>query len=517
MKVHLMFRDHDFDPTGPIPEEASELIQDLGLTPLLDAMSGGDRLLSEVTRAALLTGLADPEAIQYRQQVLNDCLDHPELARELYEIAVEALAAQRRVFTFGRQAPSGILRYALRVMRILLGPLRRVRELADQAPDTLRSEGILNMFRTVREEIDDGYFQDVEECLAGLEFRDGITVGAGLGQGNAGDNYYLSQPPQVSTGFLERIGLGRRDPAAFDVAPRDEAGARALAELADRGINSAASALAQAADHVVAYFGALAAEVGFYIGCLNLADNLASRGLPFCIPKPAANLALSAQGLYGPSLALVTQQSVVENSLAADGRALIVITGANSGGKSTFLRSLGTAQLMMQSGMFVTATAFEAAVGSRVFTHFARDEDPTMANGRLAEELARMSRLAGAIDGRALVLLNESFESTNEAEGSEIARQVIRALLEAGCRVVLVTHLYDLADSLYQRGNPGTLFLRADPATHGGPTYVLTEGPPRPTAFGPELFRKMGGWELPISVAGASTPGNANPPDRGPI
>jgi MutS domain V len=121
------------------------------------------------------------------------------------------------------------------------------------------------------------------------------------------------------------------------------------------------------------------------------------------------------------------------------GKSLVIITGANSGGKSMFLRSVGQAQLMMQCGMFVTARSLRASVCRQVFTHFIREEDPDMVSGRLDEELTRMSVIADRIGPRCLILFNESFAATNEREGSEIGRQVVRALLEAGIRVFFVT------------------------------------------------------------------------------
>ena len=113
-----------------------------------------------------------------------------------------------------------------------------------------------------------------------------------------------------------------------------------------------------------------------------------------------------------------------------DGKPLVVITGANRGGKSTFLRSVGLAHLMMQCGMFVPAEAFRANVCSGIFTHFKREEDATMQSGKLDEELSRMSTIVDAIVPGSIVLLNESFASTNEREGSEIATQIVRALLK---------------------------------------------------------------------------------------
>jgi hypothetical protein len=83
----------------------------------------------------------------------------------------------------------------------------------------------------------------------------------------------------------------------------------------------------------------------------------------------------------------------VDNDVQADGKDLVIITGANTGGKSTMLRSIGLAQVMMQCGMFVPATMFRAEICPRILTHYKREEDTTMKSGKFDEELARMSRL----------------------------------------------------------------------------------------------------------------------------
>ena len=68
-------------------------------------------------------------------------------------------------------------------------------------------------------------------------------------------------------------------------------------------------------------------------------------------------------------------QRIVGNDIEADGKNLIIVTGANQGGKTTFLRSLGLAQLMMQCGMFAPAARLEANIVDGLFTHFKREED----------------------------------------------------------------------------------------------------------------------------------------------
>ena len=168
-----------------------------------------------------------------------------------------------------------------------------------------------------------------------------------------------------------------------------------------------------------------------------------------------------------------------------------MITGANQGGKSTFLRAIGLAQMMMQSGMFVTAESFAAGLCSGTVTHYKREEDASMKSGKLDEELNRMSAIIDALAPHAWVLLNESFAATNEREGSAIARQIALALLDARVKVVFVTHLYEFAHGLWEDRRGDALFLRAERREDGRRTFQLLPGEPLQTSFGRDLYEKI--------------------------
>lgn len=129
-----------------------------------------------------------------------------------------------------------------------------------------------------------------------------------------------------------------------------------------------------------------------------------------------------------------------------------------------------------------------------------------MTSGRLDEELARMSTIADEIRTGCLMLFNESFAATNEREGSEIARQVVRALLEAGIRVIYVTHQYDFAESLMRQRAATTLFLRADREVDGRRSFKLVVAEPLSTSFGEDLYLRLGGWLGEEDRAGAAQP-----------
>jgi DNA mismatch repair ATPase MutS len=380
--------------------------------------------------------------------------------------------------------------------------LKQLRHAADKHGPQFRSAGFRRFFDMLASELNDNYLQIVDDHLERLAFRGGTLISAELGKGNKGVNYILRKPPCAEQSWIERVQgwlaqLVSRDSAGYfyEIHDRDEAGSQALSDLKGQGISRVATALAQSTDHILSFFRLLRLELGFYVGCLNLRDQLVRKREPLCLPEPtpASPPILTTRALYDVCLSLTMEGRVVGNDVLGDQRALIVITGANRGGKSTFLRSIGLAQLMMQCGMFVPAESFRANVCHGIFTHFKREEDSSMGSGKLDEELRRMSGIVDQIRPYSTALFNESFASTNEREGSEIARQIVRALLETEVKVLYVTHMFDLAEGFYRLTMDPALFLRAERLAEGQRTFRLVEAEPLPTSYGEDLYRLIFG------------------------
>ena len=117
-----------------------------------------------------------------------------------------------------------------------------------------------------------------------------------------------------------------------------------------------------------------------------------------------------------------------------------------------------------------------------------------MESGKLDEELAPDERRSPTRSRPTRILLcNESFASTNEREGSEIARQVVRAMLDKQIKVFFVTHMYDLAHSFHAQQLDTALFLRAEREPDGRRTFKLLEGEPLPTSYGEDSYRRIFG------------------------
>ena len=199
------------------------------------------------------------------------------------------------------------------------------------------------------------------------------------------------------------------------------------------------------------------------------------------------------RGLRDPGLALLGGAAVTGSDLDVGPASLVLATGVSGGGKATFLRAVGLAQVMLQAGMFVAADAFRADLRSSVLTHFPREEDAAMERGRLDEELARLSVLVDAATPHSLVLMDESFASTNEREAAQVAHDVIAALVDSGVRVWFATHLHQYAADLRQNAPWPVLFVAPALGEAGQRTFRMTVASPGTSSNAMDLFASVFG------------------------
>ncbi|NPV77703.1 MAG: DNA mismatch repair protein MutS [Anaerolineae bacterium] len=497
MKALLMYKDRDFDLKQKLPLNEQTLSQDLELDTLFSAMALEDEFLYMVAKVAVLSILEDLDTILYRQSILKDCLKNSLVVKEIYAITMEAIEREKRIFFgyFSKYYPSSILSRSIEVLQMFVGLLKQLRKISDEHANKFESDGFKNFFSMLDRELGDEYFATIQIHLKELKFRNGALISAELGKGNKGAKYTLRLNENKKQHWVERLFTKKPPAYTFYISERDVTGAKILSELKDRGINLVANSLAQSCEHILSFFNMLRAELAFYIGCLNLYDQLAQKREPvsFPIPVDSSECTLSLKGLYDVCLALTKNEKIVGNDLNADNKFLAIITGANQGGKSTFLRSIGLAQLMMQCGMFVPAESYRSSTCDRLFTHYKREEDVTMTSGKLDEELSRMSFIIDHITPNSLLLLNESFSATNEREGSEIARQIMCALLEKRIRVFFVTHLYKFSHDFYLKNPKDIIFLRAERQPDGERTFKIIEGEPLQTSFGEDVYNLVFG------------------------
>lgn len=500
MNPFLMYRDRDFVMESD-SQSIPPVVDDLGLAILCESMAAGDKFLYAVSQQVLLEGLQSVEEILFRQQVLRDCLRHPDVVRATYRIAVEALEADRRNWSWlFSKTPEGILYRSIEVLQLFLEPLGRLRRVCVENGDSFESEGFKRFFGSLKEDTEPTSLGAIREHLRILKNHDAVAATAGLGYGNRIDHLLVHRPADRLQTWLERLrrmlaGLKKRSLGVFvyEIAEQDESGARALSDIRGKALAPIARDLERSANHVRSFFSSIRTELGFYIACHNLRDGLSRYGGLHCFPEPFGHggKEFSVTDLYDLSLLLTSKMPVVGNDLNSDGKDLVMISGPNRGGKSTFLRSIGIAQLMMQAGMFVPGRSMRASMCRRLFTHFKREEDATMTRGKFDEELSQMSGIIDSMAPADLILLNESFGATNQREGAEIAEEIVEGLRKSGVRVFYVTHMTDLIQTLWDKDRESTLFLRAERLSDGSRTFRVQPGEPEATSYAGDLYARI--------------------------
>lgn len=495
MIVGLMHPGHDVDLALPLPPHARDLRTDLRLDRLLDVAAGSDVRVRAVMAHAMLTPLTRAGDVEHRQQVLADVLADPHLVTSLHAVATETLDAVERLplSWLSPEHPSAALKRSVEVMRIMTGAGRRLHTLATTEQQRARSPGLHRLLESCRHVFEHQYLDEVDHHLDLLAFRDGLRLHATLGPGARVCVAGVQRPQSRGTWWHDLVAH-HDGSGSIAVAAHDEPARRAWAGIHDSGLAPVVEVLDNAVDQTTTFVRTLAVETGFYLGAAALCTALSTRGTPLTLPALREDgTGLRATGLRDAHMVLGDAGPVVGNDIDASRTPLVVVTGANGGGKSTLLRSIGLAQLMGQAGLPVAAEQMDLELRPGVFTHVARDEDPSLQRGRLDDELTRMDAIVDVCPPRCLLLVNEAFASTYEREGAQIAADIVRALLACGARVVYVTHQYDLARALLDIDPDAALSLRAGRAADGGRTYRLHPAPPRPTSHADDVWAKVFG------------------------
>jgi hypothetical protein len=494
-------------------EQDKNLMQDLNLAVIFETMAGDDTYLYNTVRDVILNSLTDRSIIAYRQDVLRDLIQKKSIAASissLYKLASTTLSMAAIFREYARPSFARIIPVSVRVMNavnlleLLTNKLEELISLIDLNERHFRSEGMTAFCKRLRTIVTDEFLTAVKKHITELKsIAEGgrMVIGSGIGLGMKGARHILRKVSGDSEKANGRIKLFHSSTGCE--VPLDNTNLSMSArEIEDAGLIQILRFLNAVNSNLLDFFEALRFEAGFYFGCANLYAAITGlhANLSYPVLEDRDSRDLIFNGLYDLSLFLNEKQTPVSNDLQAEDKTLFVITGANQGGKSTYLRSIGIAQLLMQCGMFVPAAFYRANVSSRIFTHFTREEDAGMSSGKLDEELSRMDGIIREITKDSLVLMNEPFASTMEREGSKIAADIVRALLESSIKVIFVTHLFDFAENMYRKGFDRAVFLRAEREDDGSRSFRIRLGEPLPTSYGEDLFKSVVGRTINLAI-----------------
>lgn len=163
-----------------------------------------------------------------------------------------------------------------------------------------------------------------------------------------------------------------------------------------------------------------------------------------------AEARLQVVGLYHPLIPRATDYSIVFDS----NHRLMVLTGANMSGKTTFMRALGVAALLAHLGMAVPARSMALGFLEGIITNMHVEDNILKGESYFLAEVLRMKDTATSLqrNGAHLVLMDELFKGTNVHDAYECTRAVIEGLLlHPAHLMILSTHLYEVANLFAER------------------------------------------------------------------
>lgn len=508
----------------PVPHAAPAQVtwaDDLGLEELLATLTI-DRRHRTFVRGVLTNLQTDDRVIAWRQAVLGDLLRNPELTDALQGLLSSLASLGQDTAMLGRRRRSLLLETSDR-----LSELDLYVELVQQLHDlltaaNLESEALLALRDALAEVLQNPEYAQLREKLPALreplqnigsitvainldlDLKPQSAVLVSINQREVGEpvpllgklfnNIVPGEAPVAGAApvhrFPEDYEMRKYNELFQDMNKLLQATAKPIANELRKYVKVSSRTLVL-----------LEPELAFFIAAARMVQHGRARGIPFTAPvaRLADERVTLIDDLHNVQLVLRDEKTVASTVQFDDTGRVGVLTGPNSGGKTTYLRSVGGAQILFQAGVYIPAASAQMSPVSRILTHFPRLE--TREQGRLAEEAERLRTLFTAMDDNSLVLLNETFSSTAFGEALYLAQDILSALCAKGVRAVFATHLVELVgrfseiESAVSANSTLCSLVAGIQITEDGsptPTYRVTRGEPLGRSYAQEIARKYG-------------------------
>jgi DNA mismatch repair protein MutS len=135
--------------------------------------------------------------------------------------------------------------------------------------------------------------------------------------------------------------------------------------------------------------------------------------------------------------------------LSVSEEAVLVITGPNMAGKSTYLRQVALLTLMAQMGSYVPAESARIGIVDRIFTRIGAQDELASGQSTFMVEMVETATILRQATRRSLLILDEIGRGTSTYDGMAIARAVVEHIHNSprlGCRTLFATHYHELTD-----------------------------------------------------------------------
>ncbi|MGO9083106.1 MAG: MutS-related protein [Streptosporangiaceae bacterium] len=487
------------DVSGQAEDQGSQaFLSDLNLDQIVAAVAG-EREERDLIVRLLSRRAADVGTVRYRQEIFRDMEDH-----ELFHAVAQFAGRMREVRVHLEQLPKMESVHQREGWFLDAAAIyyHAVRALADDmAARPIRSRGLLAFRDYLAGYASSAGFTglasdtaDRQRDLAQVRYLVRIKGPRVEASRYDGEPDYSNEIQQVFERFQQGAAKDYRVPYRA-WPPMTHVGAQIL-ELVARLFRDEFSALAQYclghAGFVDPVISQCDRELQFYLAYLDYIRPLRSAGLGFCYPElMPASKQVSARDTFDLALAArlaPRRAAVVTNDFHLSGpERVIVVSGPNQGGKTTFARMFGQLHHLAGTGCPVPGTAARLFFGDRIFTHFERQEDLTDLAGKLEDDLLRIRKALLEATPASIVIMNEIFTSTTVRDARFLGEKVLAKVMELGPLCVYVTFIDELASLGPSVVSMASTIVPGNPADR---TYKIIRKPADGLAYALAIARK---------------------------
>jgi hypothetical protein len=440
---------HDGEPTEP------DFFRDLLLDQVRDSMLAGRDEYDLLP--VFHTSLGSVEEVRYRHEILRDLEKKPirdrvqDFAYGMRDMRAQLAQSEKLYYRLQKQ------RWFLDAAGLYCASVRTVAE--DLMGVELTARGLVALKDYLSAYVESDEFvslveevQRIQEDLAAVRYSVHIKGPRVRVDDYGGEPDYSAEVEEAFAKFKQGA-VKSHLVDLHDLADMNHVEANVL-ELVAR-LNpktfSALSAFCQRhasyADAVIARFDQ---EVQFYLAYLEHIEPMKRAGLSFCYPAVSArSKEVCAEEAFDLALAtklVPEQQRVVPNDFRLDGKErILVVSGPNQGGKTTFARAFGQLHYLASLGLPVPGRRARLFLPDRIFTHFEREEDLSTLRGKLEDELVRIHDILGDATTDSLVVMNESFSSTTLQDAVFLGTEVLTRIVDLGALALCVTFVDELS------------------------------------------------------------------------